>query len=254
VSPEASGYVPTDDPAYPSGYRPGPGLGSAAPGWSSAVDTAVGVAPAPREPRSRLGLLTVSVAVVAVGVLGLADLAGAVVPASAYLALPLAVVGLGLVAGTWVGRSRGLVAVGVVLAVLLALVAVVEAAVASRTWDDAFADRVVAPTTAVGLDGRVVELGVGDLVYDLSAVEFPEGSTELTLRVGAGSVAVVVPDDVAVVLDAEVGAGALEAFGSATEGAGLSRSQTEPGAPGAGTLELDVQVGLGNVEVDRAQA
>ena len=40
------------------------------------------------------------------GVLGVVDLAGATFAGSAYLALPLAVVGLGLVAGAWYGRAR----------------------------------------------------------------------------------------------------------------------------------------------------
>jgi phage shock protein PspC (stress-responsive transcriptional regulator) len=247
VSPEASGYVATSDPAYPSGYRP-------SYGWDAGYATPGAVPAAPPRPRSVLGLLTLSVAAVAVGVLALVDLAGASVAASAYLALPLAVVGLGLVVGGWRGRARGLVAAGVVLALLLAAVSVVEAAAASDRWDEAFADRVVAPTSAAGLDGRVVEQGVGDLTYDLSGVSLPAGETDLTLRVGAGSLTVVVPDDATVELDAEVGLGELSAFGSATEGAGISRSQRDPGAAGAGTLLLDVQVGLGTVEVDRAGA
>jgi phage shock protein PspC (stress-responsive transcriptional regulator) len=250
VGPEASGYVPTDDPAFPSGYRPAEaweptGYGPPAP--------TPAVAP-PARPRSVLGLLTVSAAVLATGVLALVDVAGADVPAAGYLALPLLVVGLGLVLGAWRGRARGLVGLGVLLALLLPLVAVAERVASSDRWDEAFIERTVAPVSAAGLDGRVVEQAAGDLTYDLSAVDFPSGSTDLALRVGAGSLTVVVPDGVTVVLDAEVGAGELSAFGSSTEGAGLSRSQRDPGQPGAGTLNLDVEMGLGTVEVNRAGA
>jgi predicted membrane protein len=201
-----------------------------------------------------LGLLTVGVATLATGVLALADVLGATVPASAYVALPLAVVGAGLLAGAWWGRSRPLIALGVALTLLLGTVAVVERVTASERWGESFAERTVTPTTAAGLDGLVVEQGAGDLTYDLSAVTFPAGSTDLTLQVGAGTLTVVVPADVTVDLDAEVGLGELSAFGSTVSGAGLSRSWQQPGPPDAPTLQLTLQMGLGTVEVDRDQA
>lgn len=80
----------------------------------------------PRQPHSPLGWLVVSVAVLSIGVLGLTDLAGAPVPGSAYMALPLAVVGLGLVTGAWYGRARWLIALGAVLAVALGITVGVE--------------------------------------------------------------------------------------------------------------------------------
>jgi hypothetical protein len=210
--------------------------------------------PATPRPRSVLGLLTVSVAAIGTGALVLAAVAGATVPASAYVALPLAVVGAGLLAGTWWGRSRALIALGVALTLLLATVAVVERVTAREGWGESFAQRTVTPTTAVGLDGLVVEQGAGDLTYDLSAVAFPAGSTDLTLQVGAGTLTVVLPADVALDLDAEVALGELGVFGSTVTGAGLSRTWQQPAAPDAPTLQLTVEMGLGTVEVDRAQA
>ncbi len=247
--------------------RPAEGVAPAPPGppapWAVPAGTPAGLppegvlppqAPAPPRPRSVLGLLTVSVAALATGLLALADVAGASVPASAYLALPLAVVGAGLVAGAWWGRSRALVALGVVLTLLLAAVAVVERVTVSERWGESFAERTVAPTTAAGLDGLVVAQGAGDLTYDLSAVAFPAGTTDLTLEVGAGTLTVVVPPDVTVDLDADVGLGELAAFGSRVSGAGLSRSWQQDAGPDAPTLRLRMDMGLGTVEVDRAQA
>jgi hypothetical protein len=51
------------------------------------------------ERHSRLGGAVVSLGVIAVGVLGVVDLAGARIPGSGYGAVPLTVVGLGLVFG-----------------------------------------------------------------------------------------------------------------------------------------------------------
>lgn len=71
--------------------------------------------------RSILGRLVLSLAVFGVGVVALVDVAGARVPASRYLAVPLAVVAAGLIVGAWYGRARGLIGLGLVLSVLLAI-------------------------------------------------------------------------------------------------------------------------------------
>src|SRR5690348_941428 len=77
----------------------------------------------PARPRSPLTRLVLSLAIVAFGAVIIVDMAGAKVPASVYFAVPLAVVGGGLVLGAWYGRGRGLIAVGAVLGVLLAITA-----------------------------------------------------------------------------------------------------------------------------------
>jgi phage shock protein PspC (stress-responsive transcriptional regulator) len=232
------------------------------PAYGSTGDTgvlaAIPPAPAPAEaeaqprPRSVLGALTVSLAAVSLGLLGLAHAAGAAVPVSAYLALPLLVVGLGLVVGTWWGRSRGLAVLGVALAVVLVPVATLERLDVAERFDDAAVQRTVAPTELAGLDGSTLELGAADLTYDLSAVDVAGTTTDVALRVGWGEMRVVVPADVTVRIDASVGAGELDLLGDRSEGVGLTRSLTDEGRPDAGTLVLDLEMGLGTVEVDRA--
>ena len=69
------------------------------------------VVPPPQQPhptrsRSPLGRLIMSLAVLAVGLVGVADLAGAGIPLSVYLAVALTVVAAGLVIGAWYGRAR----------------------------------------------------------------------------------------------------------------------------------------------------
>src|SRR5207247_5738057 len=82
--------------------------------------------PAPVKPRSALGRMVLSLAMFAVGLVVLIDVAGARVPVSGYFGVPLAVVAAGLIVAAWYGRARGLIGVGVVLSLLLAVTATAE--------------------------------------------------------------------------------------------------------------------------------
>jgi len=234
-------------------YPPGASYGDYVAGYPYGPEPTMAPPPEPAQPRSYLGALTFFAALLAVGVLGLVDTLGASVPLSAYLATALGVTGLGLVVGAWFGRSRGLVALGVGLALVLIPVATLERADIGGLGD-AFVEDTVEPTSARAIDGRTFEHGVGDITYDLSGIDFTDRSTELTIQMGSGNLQVTVPDEVAVELDAQVGMGQVDAFGSASSGVGVSRTRDYPGEADGGTLRLDIEMGFGNVEVDRASA
>ena len=74
------------------------------------------------------------------------------------------------------------------------------------------------------------------------------------ISVGAGNLQVDVPAEVTVVLDAQVGAGQVEAFGEQSSGLGVDAVRTDDGEADGGTLRLTVQMGFGNVEVSREGA
>ncbi|HLZ36929.1 MAG TPA: hypothetical protein VKP64_04055 [Mycobacteriales bacterium] len=151
-------------PVYPPGNDP--------VGWpASGADVTYPMPPpAPPEPRQRspLGLGTVSVALLASGLLLAADRAGVVaVGATTLLATALVVVGAGLVVGAWRGRARWLIAVGVALAIaLLAALTTPRVPVAGGVGDRAF-------TPAALADVRpAYRLGMGNSTVDLSRVAF----------------------------------------------------------------------------------
>jgi phage shock protein PspC (stress-responsive transcriptional regulator) len=255
---------PTGPVAGPAG-APGPATGTpVAPGWyprapeTAPVDTTAATAfssePAPPRPRSVLGPATVFAALAALGVLGLVDAAGAQVPVSAYLALPLAVVGAGLVLGAWVGRSRGLIALGVGLSVLLAPVLTLEQLGVATTAGQRYEAVVLEPATADELDETVWEYGAGDIRWDLTGTDFADSEVETQISVGAGELVVDLPPDLTLVLDASVGAGQIDALGTMSSGLAAEASRTFAGDEGGGTLRLTVSMGLGNVEVNREQA
>ena len=71
-------------------------------------------------------------------------------------------------------------------------------------------------------------------------------------RTFTGTLTIEVPDDVTVNLDAEVGAGDLDVFGTSTSGIEVSREGTFEGDDsGEGVLDLMVRVDVGELEVSR---
>lgn len=204
--------------------------------------------PAPR-PRSVLFAITISIAAIALGVLATVDGAGASISSGGYPALALAVVGSGLLVGAWRGRSRGLIVVGLVLAVVTA------GAVAGDRVTSTGRDRVdltLRPTTVSELPATAT-YAVGSAVYDLTAIDFRNESAVAELSIGAGRLVVVVPPDVDVTVEASVGIGQADVFGQSGGGPGIDRTVTDVGAdgPGGGSLDLTLGAGVGNVEVRR---
>jgi uncharacterized membrane protein YphA (DoxX/SURF4 family) len=110
----------------------------------------------------------------------------------------------------------------------------------------------VAPTSISEIDGQRFQHDAGDITYDLSDLDFTDRTVQTSIDVGAGSLLVEVPEDVTVVLDAQLGGGELTVFGDQTDGVGIDRDQTFSGTPSGGTLELEVDMGVGEVTVDRA--
>jgi phage shock protein PspC (stress-responsive transcriptional regulator) len=209
--------------------------------------------PRPRRERSVLGAITWWVALVAAGVMFLGDRAGAwhLHPVTVFAVL-LAVVGGGLVVGAFVGRSRGLIAFGIVLSVLTALVAAVPAVGAGRTGTVTWAP---ASTSAIPSDGY--SLAAGKATLDLSSTRL-DGGNDIQVQLGAGRLVVIVPQDARIVLHANLGVGTLRTpDGRHDDGAGRTVDAVYE-APAAGgsteTLTLRLDVGFGNLEVRYAQA
>lgn len=206
------------------------------------------VAPRPERHRSRLGRLAGSVALIAVGVLGAADLAGARVPASAYLVLPLTVIGAGLVVGGWYGRARSLIVFGAILSVALAITSAAERGIGGAsgtvTWQ---------PTAFEQLD-RTYTIGTGNARLDLSGVDFTDRSTAVEVSVGVGNLTVILPSNVDVTVEANVDIGNARVLGGQWNGINQGRrTVTDNGAdgPGGGQLSLRASVDVGDLEVRR---
>lgn len=213
-----------------------------------------GTEPAPAEsqrPGSSLWLLTVSAAAVAVGALAINDAIWATVSPAAYIATALGVVGIGLLIGAWFGRSRGLIAIGIILSF-----AMVPAVIADHA-DFRGEDVVVEPTTVAGIPSGTQDYGVGAVRYDLSDVEFTDtDSVTLAIDQGVGELTVILPPDVDAVINADLGVGEIDALDSVSGGFGREARLVDDGAdgPGGGEVELLLDLGIGSIEVRREAA
>ncbi len=234
-----------DPPTGPVTYQPAPPVTSQT-GW---LPPPTYVAPPayvrPPHPRKRgpiLFWLTIALVALAEGVLGLADVAGAPVADSAYPAAAVGICGLMLVVGAFVGRAGGIIAVGLVAALGLAVTTA-----ADRIDADSVTER---PVTAAEVESDY-SLGAGEQRIDLSRVADVaalDGRT-ITIDGDIGSIDVTVPDTVRVRVDASVdGPGEVKLFGADRNGWGVEDSALV-GDPAAPFLTLELTLDVGSIEV-----
>ena len=194
----------------------------------------------------RLRLLTLLVLGLTTGGLALADRQGFAVAASAYAAAALLVVGLALVAATWFGRARGLLALGLLLVPVVVLTSVVGPLTHLDQWGRAApVYRTVAELPAGG-DHQVA----GELEVDLSQLDLTTDAA-YSARLGTGRMAVTVPADVNIALRYDVDQGVVQAFDQDPQsGSGLTAALPPTNAvAGRPTLTLDLSVDHGYLEV-----
>jgi phage shock protein PspC (stress-responsive transcriptional regulator) len=246
LAPPAPGQDPTTPTADLPVWSPPPPPPAPAAAWGP---------PPPRRPRRRpfLGPLTFAVALIVTGLALVLDNLDVVdLTFGQTLAVFLTVLGAGLLVGTWWGRAWGLIPVG-----LLAVPVVAIAALAgSVPVEGDVAERLFQPTTAAEVRPSYRLTG-GELILDLSDVDFGPASPPIEASVAGGRVLVVLPDEVAADIRGRVGVGSLDLLGEVDSGAQVDSTVTKPAAtpPAKGdapTVRLDLQTGFGVIEVRRA--
>lgn len=175
----------------------------------------------------------------------LLDLAGWVnVDLGTVFALGLAIVGIALVTSAWRGRAHGLIALGILLALIVGAFGVIDVPLRGGIGDTTYR-----PRTVSAVD-RVYETAIGRLTVDLRNVDFSGRQRMVLARVGLGKLQVLVPYGVRVVLKGHAGAGSVHAFGARTQDCcPTDVRHVRPGEPGGGRLVLDAEVGAGDVEI-----
>ncbi|MHC3468315.1 PspC domain-containing protein [Streptomyces sp. 7R007] len=171
------------------------------------------------------------------------------------LACALVVLGLGIAVSAFLGRTgAGSVFLAIVTAALLAGSAALPKDISTHwsrtTWT---------PTAAADVRPHY-QLGSGVGTLDLTKARPDKGETVSTrAEVGAGRLEVIVPNDVTVRLNIEVGVGDIQLPGDDKKDVdvepGKQKDLTLPpvtGGKNTGTLDLDLEVGLGQAEVTRA--
>lgn len=230
--------------------RDTPAEGVAAPAGVLAADPVTAIPARPPRQRSALGRVTISVLLIALGLLALLDRQTTLdVSTSGYLGVALGIVGAGLLAGTFWGRSRGLIFLGLPLMVLLIAVSALDISlrdgIGGREWDVPTADALES----------TYSLGAGHGRLDLSTVDFQGADAATSVTVNVGYAEVLLPPDVDVHVVSTVRAGAIELFGTVRDASDLRRTVSDDGldGPGGGRLDLVLDVNLGFVEVSRVR-
>lgn len=207
--------------------------------------TAEATPPNPRQRGPLLFWFTMALIALAVGLLGVVDLAGLDVTSSAYPALALGITGTMLLVGAFFGRAGGLILVGLLLALSTAGAAAVERA--------DFADVGLVPLNSASLADSYT-YDVADLEFDLTRLTDPEAldGRTLDLDLNFGEATVIVPDDINVRVEVTFDwFGQSELFGEQREGShGVvftgSHDALDPDAP---TLTIKARAGVGEFTV-----
>jgi len=202
------------------------------------------VPPAPRPTAARR--IVFSLMLLAVGGLALLDLANvAVVPAGAYFALALAVLGVGMMVAAFFGRVRGPVTLGIVLLLGLAISGAADTA-DMRELD-------LRPASLSDLSDSYT-CDTARLTLDLTQLNFSGADRTVDITVDVGSIRVLLPSDVDTTVSAKVDVGNAYAFGSRASGIDPDRiTATDLGSDGAGggSLHINANVDVGKIEVLR---
>lgn len=173
------------------------------------------------------------------------------------LVAALAVFGLGLLVSSLLGRTG----FGTILLTLVTAGLLAGASALPKDISTSWGEKTWRPVSVAAVD-PFHELGTGVGTLDLSSLAVPAGEVVSTgAEIGAGRLVVVLPKDATVKLDVEVGVGDIRLPGETPEdidvGPGQDRLRTlrpPAGAKEAGTLELRLEVGIGQVEVTRAKS
>ncbi|MEV5952854.1 PspC domain-containing protein [Streptomyces sp. NPDC051987] len=175
----------------------------------------------------------------------------------AGLACALIVFGLGTALSSFVGRTgAGSLFLALVTAALLAAATALPSDISTHwtrvSWT---------PATTAEVSPKY-HLGTGVATLDLTHIRLAKEQTLATsAEVGAGRLEIAVPADVTVSMSIDVGVGDIQLPGDDKKDVdvepGRHKNVTLPptsGAKNAGTLDLELQVGAGQVEVTRAAA
>ena len=166
----------------------------------------------------------------------------------------LITLGLGLVLTARRAGGAGLVVLGITITVVLASTSAVDASLLQR----GAGERTFAPDTAAELENSYA-LGVGSLTLDLSNLDADElGDQRVRAQMGIGELVVLLPPESVLPVDirAKAKAGDVKIFGQSVQhdGTNIVRHSRDEAPEGEELLRLELDVGLGTVQVVRPSA
>jgi phage shock protein PspC (stress-responsive transcriptional regulator)/predicted membrane protein len=200
-----------------------------------------------RRRRRSLAAPTIGVLAIGAGVTGILLANEVKLDATRVIGGGIVLIGIALIVATRYGRATALIPLGVVL-----VGAVTAVSVITVPFEGGVGQRTYRPETVADVDATY-HLAVGELRLDLGAVRPASGTTtHIEATVGVGHLLIDVPADVEVVVQGHTDIGQVTIAGQGDEDGGwrVDRDAVlHRGREGAGKIEIDAQVGLGQVEV-----
>ena len=202
----------------------------------------------PRNPRRRgpvLFFFTLALVALAEGVLGVVDLAGVAVTDSAYPALALGIIALMLLVGSFWGRAGGLIALGLVAALVTAI------GTASSQFPE---DHHTFAPTSPGEVRDSYEFGGGELLLDLSGVGDVDAldGRDIAIDGVGGRVEVLVPDGMDVAVQTQVVAGDSRVFDQRSDGFDVAQNGFLDGGDEVPDMTITIDLVAGEIIVREA--
>ena len=179
------------------------------------------------------------------GVIAIGGAWAAAAGGETVVAITVILAGVAILAGAFMRPVRWLVLPAVALALSAGTVSA-----AGIDLDGGVGERDYRPTSALELRDKY-ELGMGELIVDLRQTDLPPGDVPLEIDLGIGDARVIVPEDVCVATDAQVGVGEVRTFGQHNEGIDVDVEDLPDAAPDVTRLLVKADVGVGSLRIGR---
>jgi hypothetical protein len=154
--------------------------------------------------------------------------------------------GVAILVGAFLRPVRWLVLPAVALALSAGTVSA-----AGIDLDGGVGERDYRPSSVLDLRDTY-QLGMGELVVDLRQTDLPPGDVPIGVDLGVGEARVIVPEDVCVATDAEVGIGEIRSFDRLNDGVDIDVDDLPDAAPGVTRLLVKADVGVGSLLIGRS--
>jgi phage shock protein PspC (stress-responsive transcriptional regulator) len=151
--------------------------------------------------------------------------------------------GLAILAGAFLKPVRWLILPAVTVALAAGAVSA-----AGIDLDGGVGDKTYRPASAIDLQDKY-QLGIGDLEVDLRNTDLPAGDRPVAIDLGVGEARLIVPEDVCVATDANVGVGQVDVFDRGSGGVDVDFVEEPDARPDTTRLVVNADIGLGQLSV-----
>src|SRR5215207_3293445 len=164
------------------------------------------------------------------------------------VAITVIAAGVAILVGAFVRPVRFLVLPAVTLALSAGAVSA-----AGIDLDGGIGERDYRPASAADLRDTY-QLGMGELLVNLRQTDLPSGDVPVAIDLGIGEARLIVPEDVCVATDAQVGIGEARTFDRHNDGVDVDVDDLPDASADTTRLLVKADVGIGSLRIGRSGA